>query len=180
MIFGCSISPEYYIILIILTTLSLIAPVHILYYYIGRHFTKDETKRASFKINSILTATSISFFIFTSAYFIPGLLRMRSCGHYTFCLSNLKNIRDALETYKTDHHGNYPEKLSDLVPTHLSSIPHCPAAGKDSYSKTYQVFNDSENDIHNYTFYCDGRNHKTIISGNFPQYNSRSGLVIMK
>jgi hypothetical protein len=93
------------------------------------------------------------------------------------CQTNVANIAKNLEYYANKHQGNYPDKLSDLVPDYIDKIPLCTAVKKDSYSSSYTVFNDPKSNMHKYTFYCNGENHKRIISGNYPQYNSTWGLV---
>ncbi len=50
-------------------------------------------------------------------------------------LSDIKKIRTALETYKTEKSA-YPENLSELVPKYLGAIPVNPAPGGIEYSYT--------------------------------------------
>ncbi len=96
---------------------------------------------------------------------------------YSECCSNLKNIGTALEMYSTDYAGKYPAKLQQLVPNYLRLIPTCPAAGKDTYSASYQVSKDGKN----YSFYCKGHYHKSEgAPENDPSYNSQTGLVKKK
>ena len=96
---------------------------------------------------------------------------------YQECCSNLKNIGTALEMYSTDYSGRYPVKLQQLVPEYLRSIPICPAAGKDTYSESYQMSKDGKS----YSFCCKGHFHKSEgAPKDDPSYNSKTGLVKKK
>ena len=93
--------------------------------------------------------------------------------HLAACRSNGKEIAYALEMYSTDNSGRYPPKMSLLTPKYLKSIPTCPAAGGDSYSKSYTIatFPDW------YTFVCEGESHKDAGEhANYPQYHTVSGI----
>ena len=110
----------------------------------------------------------------------PNFMRARARGSMTSCKSNCKNTATALEMYATDNHGLYPRYLPDLVPgNYLKQIPTCPAAGNDTYSASYQVSIDGKA----FSFVCTGNNHAKSYAGfkrpsdNFPQYNSRDGLI---
>jgi len=70
------------------------------------------------------------------------------------CTQNLKNIATGLEYYATDHGGNYPAGLQDLVPKYLQSIPACPAAHKDTYSASWRVAGGE-----GFYMCCKGNNH---------------------
>lgn len=60
------------------------------------------------------------------------------------CKENLLSLRDAAERYACEHDGLYPESLSDLTPEHLTALPICPVAGKDTHSESYQVRTDPQ------------------------------------
>ena len=63
------------------------------------------------------------------------------------CQANLKALGTALESYSADTSGRYPAlrgsapegepALRRLVPRYLQTLPVCPAAGEDTYSRTY-------------------------------------------
>ncbi|MCD4786179.1 MAG: hypothetical protein K8T10_20345 [Candidatus Eremiobacteraeota bacterium] len=117
-----------------------------------------------------------------AAILVPNFLRARGQGQFTQCQSNCKNIGTALEMYSTDNKGEYPDDLEYLVPDYLRAIPTCASFGDDTYSKSYESkASDETESIKNssaYTFYCSGQNHKAVgVTGNYPQYNSREGLV---
>jgi len=115
----------------------------------------------------------------------------RAKGQLTACKSNLKNIGTACEMYATDNAGRYPKKLSELPikPTpkwsYLKTLPTCPAAGKDTYSQTYQVKApklDKNGKIisgKDYIYlHCSGHHHKDAGgAANRPAYNSDKGLI---
>ena len=56
----------------------------------------------------------------------------------------------------------------------MNSIPTCPAAGRDTYSVSYKVFDDGKE----YRLSCKGGNHLKITGSvlNFPQYNTKVGI----
>jgi serine/threonine protein kinase len=85
------------------------------------------------------------------------------------CTSNLFEISMALEAYARDHNGDYPPKLENLVPKYLKSIPTCPSAGRDTYSRSYLVREAEDNSSgkktrgkskSSYLIYCRGDYHK--------------------
>lgn len=115
-----------------------------------------------------------------AAILIPNFLRARAQGQFTQCQSNMKNIGAALEMYSTDNGGHYPDSLKKIAPDYLREIPTCASAGTDTYSGSYtSVMEDKEQGTEEaYTFYCKGDNHTAVgNSDNYPQYNSRQGLI---
>jgi hypothetical protein len=105
---------------------------------------------------------------------VPNFIRARGQGQLTACKSNEKNIATALEMYSTDNSGHYPNDLKALVGgNYLRTIPTCPAAGKDTYSETYQV--QVSPDL--YSFCCRGNNHGTLAPENHPAYSAVEGLL---
>lgn len=95
------------------------------------------------------------------------------------CASNLKNIATGLEMYSTDWSGRYPPSTEYLVPNYLRTIPPCPAAGEDTYSKSYQTGPDAPLNDPAYQEYfyleCRGHNHLEL-QANRPRYNGITGL----
>lgn len=105
---------------------------------------------------------------------IPNFMRARGQGQLTACKSNEKNIATALEMYASDNVGRYPTDLKPLITgNYLRMIPTCPAAGKDTYTETYQVQNTPDL----FSFYCRGNHHGTLAPENHPAYNAEMGLV---
>jgi len=110
-----------------------------------------------------------------AAILVPNFIRARAQGQYTACTSNLKNIATALEMWSTDHEGRYPTSLSQLVEgdSYLRTIPMCPAAEADTYSRTYR----SSAHPDRFTVECSGHNHGALGAGpGYPQYSSTHGL----
>ena len=98
---------------------------------------------------------------------------------YLVCGDNCEKIFEALETYSIDNDGKYPEKLTDLCPKYLKTIPTCPAAGYDTYSDGYQWGTDPAC----YTFCCKGHHHRKVLTPpnipippDYPRFNSTTGL----
>lgn len=104
--------------------------------------------------------------------FLHATTALAQTGEFTACKSNLKNIGTALEMYASDHGGKYPASLRALAPKYLSSLPICPAAGKDTYSASYKPGGQQQ-----YFICCLGHNHASAGYGeNFPSYNGLRGL----
>jgi hypothetical protein len=103
----------------------------------------------------------------------------RGQGTLTACKSNCMNVATALEMWASDHGGRYPPSVDLLTPGYLRTLPTCPAAGRDTYSASYErsVQPDA------FSFYCAGDNHRKAYSGfsapsrNFPKYNAMEGLL---
>jgi hypothetical protein len=53
------------------------------------------------------------------------------------CGQNVKEINDAIDQFAAKH-GSYPDRLSQLIPAYLPSIPTCPIAHVDTYSATWK------------------------------------------
>lgn len=103
---------------------------------------------------------------------IPNFIKARGQGQLTACKSNQKNLATALEMWSTDHSGHYPERLSEVVPDYLRSLPTCPSAGKDTYSQSYSVGTSPDR----FQFFCQGHHHPST-DANYPQYTSEQGLI---
>ncbi|MHB2017065.1 MAG: hypothetical protein ACYCW6_08990 [Candidatus Xenobia bacterium] len=94
-------------------------------------------------------------------------------GQLRSCVTNLAMMGAALEMYAMDHGGTYPEKLSQLAPAYLKSIPHCAAAGEDTYSIGYRVQDNQ------WTLVCTGHHHDADgVPDGFPRYLFTQGIEI--
>lgn len=80
----------------------------------------------------------------------PNFSRGRSSSDGSACLRNLKVVTQALESYRQEHSGSFPDQLSQLRPDYLKVLPDCPDSGHDSYSSGYQVSADHRS----YTLKC--------------------------
>lgn len=105
------------------------------------------------------------------------------------CRENLKDIEEALVHYRSENYGRYPQKLQELVPEYIKSIPVCPAAGVDTYSESYNIDYKKDRTIlfcsgfHHSKLGCSfsgkGANHKgTDIEKPPPLFTLRKGKVI--
>jgi hypothetical protein len=98
----------------------------------------------------------------------------RAEGMISSCQSNLKNLATACEMYKVDHAGAYPPSMTPLTPDYITTIPHCPAAKKDSYSSSYVLAKDKKS----FSMGCHGSYHKAGgLPKNFPAYDSKRGFL---
>lgn len=110
----------------------------------------------------------------------PNFLKARARGQLTACKSNCKNLATALEMWASDHKGRYPASLEMLIDkNYLKTIPTCPGAGEDTYSRTYECSIKPDN----FSFCCAGDNHRKAYSGfpasskDFPKYSAVEGLM---
>jgi hypothetical protein len=103
----------------------------------------------------------------------------------TQCENNLKDLAAALEKYASDHNATYPRALKELVPKYMKSLPACPAAGRETYSRSYKgktsisfKSKEASDASGNFVIYCNGHYHKALgILQNYPQYLSKDGLI---
>lgn len=104
---------------------------------------------------------------------VPNFIKARGQSQLTACKSNCKNLATGLEMWASDHQGRYPEKLSQITPDYLRTIPTCPADGRDTYTETYRVTQNPDN----FSFYCSGHSHTHIVPDGYPQYEATQGLI---
>ncbi len=87
------------------------------------------------------------------------------------CRGHLRTIGIALDLYRNENGGRYPDALQKVVPCYLKVIPSCPASGDDTYTSSYSI--DSCHKI--YTVYCKG-NHHPQMGKDLPRNDSVYGL----
>ena len=136
-------------------------------------------RRKDVPVNGALALFIFLLFSWTGIYAAsPGLMRAPAFSQFTGCQSKCRNIGAALELYRGDNEGSYPDSLSRLTPDYISEIPTCPSSGDDTYSESYTSRNDSaRREDSRYTFYCRGTNHSAVnVPMNFPRYTSSGGL----
>jgi len=85
---------------------------------------------------------------------------------YHACRAHEVELAGHVKRYARVHGGAFPRRLSKLIPAFISSVPTCPAAGRDTYSDGYRV-NDTSGV---FTICCMGRNHE--------RYNSRKNYPV--
>jgi len=138
--------------------------------------TKSGTFRRGQRGSAIFYTVLIAIALISIAVvvMVPKYQRAGACGQFTQCQANCKNISTALEMYADDNEGNFPSHLSQLTPKYLRSMPMCAGARRDTYSQSYQ----SSTNFDSFSFYCAGHHHKWVgVEPNYPQYNSRDGLI---
>ena len=93
-------------------------------------------------------------------------------GKVSGCLRQLDKLHHALDAYRDAHQDFFPDRLDQLVPSYLETLPTCPAAGSDTYSASYQVSHAPER----FTLSCFGANHTPAGLGpNLPVCTSAQG-----
>lgn len=113
-------------------------------------------------------------YLFCLILLLSPLAWGRSQGTTTACKANLKSLSAALEMYASDHEGQYPDSLSELVVArYLSSLPNCPAAGADTYSANYVRVGEPDR----FALCCAGDHHvRAMMPPNHPSCDSDGGL----
>jgi len=128
-----------------------------------------------------------------TSFFLAAMLWYASCAlpaplmlsGLTAMKSNLKNMGTALEMYSADHKGLYPEKLEQLTPDYLKTLPSIAyniEAGRekyyqDKYGQSLSYAYEVDNITFNYTIAVGfpgtyGSNRKSVL-----RYTSREGLA---
>ncbi len=79
---------------------------------------------------------------------------------YHACRGNEVELAGHVKRYARAHGGSLPPRLSRMIPTLISAIPTCPAAGRDTYSDGYRVNETSGV----FTICCSGHHHEKYSS----------------
>ncbi|MBI3927221.1 MAG: hypothetical protein HY319_16915 [Armatimonadetes bacterium] len=104
------------------------------------------------------------------------------------CTRNLRGIGRALETYRSDHDGEYPASLAQLTPDYLTELPRCgpPQPARALYECQGLSFGDRGGDYdytvtpEGYTVCCksDAHQRTTGCPAGFPRSTSEEGILI--
>jgi general secretion pathway protein G len=106
-------------------------------------------------------------------FLVPIMVKSRYLAQLSACEHNEHNVATALESYRTDNAGAYPNALDSLtVQGHITGLPICPV-NKENYSYVR-----SENG-QNYTIYCEAPHYlvNNNVGQGFPQYTPVRGLL---
>jgi len=96
----------------------------------------------------------------------------RARTSYQGCAGNITSLSSALEAYRSDNEGRYPDRLGLLVPDYLPRLPVCPSGSVDTYSEGYRLAASGECAVA-----CRGRHHRDMgVGPDVPAYASDSGL----
>ena len=90
------------------------------------------------------------------------------------CISNVRNLGLATESWAQDHEGHYPESLARLVPKYLEAVPVCPASETDTYSATYRK--GLEPDW--FQVQCSGDHGAAEVARGLPAYISTQDVIL--
>lgn len=136
-----------------------------------------EPKRPGYGSIALVTVIVLLLVISALLYIgivVPAEKRSAEQEKLTGCIVKMKEMAIRMELYSAENGGLYPESLSQLVPGCIDAIPTCPGTGRDTYSATYEV----NQETHEYTFFCNGENHMkaTLKRGDYPRYSSINGF----
>ena len=110
------------------------------------------------------------------AVVLPRLAFSRARATHTSCVSNVRILGTALQTYANDNDGRYPPTLGTLLdgsPPVLKALPVCPS-DESSYETLYEV----DNSTGHYTVACNGIHYRQVDGGQqgYPQFYSSGRL----
>lgn len=132
-------------------------------------FTSPQDRTFHPVVNVLLIALLVPLFFLG----MQRAERVRKANDYPGCSRNLQLIGAVLHQYSVKHNGTLPQKLSDLTPGYIESIPTCPSAGEDTYSDSYKW----DNATGNFTVCCKGHHHRSSkLQESFPRYSVIDGL----
>ena len=149
----------------------------------GRPCPACANRRPAWNPHHVVAVLAVVVVLGIAGYAIPAYKRHKGQQHLKACKENLRMIGTALEKYSTDHGGRFPY-IDDtralglpqaIVPAYLKTMPTCPAAGTDTYSRSSQGTYSPDC----YTVVCEGHHHQNAKQGpHYPQYTSREGLLL--
>jgi hypothetical protein len=143
-------STEFYILLLAICLAALSG-----YFFVARTLGRIFGRIISFAAKAVM----IIVLVVAATIFAPKYIHKSShTGASSQCIDNSQKICTALEDYSKENKGTYPSSLLRLKPNFISKIPSCPAAEKDTYSRTYKVSTDHKV----FTFYCSDSNHSKV------------------
>lgn len=87
------------------------------------------------------------------------------------CEANVDDLRAAVEQYAQVHQGHYPQKLENLVPTYLASLPYCPSK-HIGYKYVINLKTGK------YKISCNGEHNGVFTE--YPMYATSDGGVVVK
>ncbi|MGV8120333.1 MAG: hypothetical protein AB2L14_11280 [Candidatus Xenobiia bacterium LiM19] len=120
-----------------------------------------------------------------TSFFMAAMLWYASCAlpaplmlsGLTTIKSNLKNMGTALEMYSADHKGLYPEKLEQLTPGYLKTLPPIAYNVKAGTEKYYQ---DKYGQSLSYAYEVDNTTFNYTVEVGFPGYYSSSHKSVLR
>ena len=99
---------------------------------------------------------------------IPNLKTEQKLSRASSCEQNLRDIGTAMKLYYVNNGEQWPRELSLLQPIYLKSLPECPEAGKDTYTRGYRISGAEA------TIRCKGAFHENV---DLPLWSSRHGVL---
>lgn len=96
-----------------------------------------------------------------------------------YCSQQINLLTRAIASYQQLESNSQdtplPRSLGQLVPKYIPALPKCPAAGKDTYTKSYHP----DYYFDTYKLYCSGSHHGFFKRmKNTPYYDAKRGRVI--
>lgn len=138
-------------------------------------------RRSAYSRGTLLPSIFVLvLFVGVGLVIMPNFIGCRSPGQLTACKSNLKNLGTGLEMYSSDFAGRYPRSLHLLTPNYLKTLPHCPAAGLNTYRLTLgpKAPGNTRGFSDYYLLECTGSSHEKVgVAAFYPKYDGIKGLI---
>jgi hypothetical protein len=149
------------------------------------------TNNAHKRIAAILLGGVVLLMFLPLVIFRENIILVHHVGaHPARCRRNLEQLCKSLEFYAKDHNGDYPEKLEDLTPNYLTTIPRCLEPLKNKWAEAIYRRREGFN-FDNYYYekfsypqkfvlICRSNYHKKLVKDDkdrSPMYDSNQGRV---
>lgn len=129
--------------------------------------------------NMVETGTMLFLVAVAVGVLLPGIglvmKKQSQRDNFAACQANLLKLHEAVDRYAINNDGKLPQRLGDITPKIMESIPRCPEVNKPTYEdKGYKV---KQGNPGRYTIFCFGSAHGDVGVGlNQPYYDSLYGL----
>lgn len=147
----------------------------------GSNAFRWDTDGLAYRGRGIWTSTAVLASITTTPLWVRAYRREQKLDIARQCRHNLQSLVHSLTKFRAEN-GVFPDKLQDLVPKYLDSLPLCPVAQKDTYTQSYywetRTYGGNFPDRLILELCCLGHHHTSAgWEENQPRYNLQEGAI---